>query len=205
MSPLSQLSSKADSTATINTFHVITCWNDMPAGRSHTRTIRTRRNPTRQSQTTRNGRRRSRTICPGRTEGGRSSNFVEKQPHHHNYQMPSQMQVGGVSGLDIACNLETSLVARLGEAAWNRRLQLSGNEAGNGLEMWRQQYSEFKGNGELIEASGRKLLNNFPQCKSMEHLSEHFDKAGARLWARDCRIRSKASARHAYGSIADGT
>ena len=103
-------------------------------------------------------------------------NFVEKQPHHHNYQMLSQMHVGGVNGWDIACTLETFLVAWLGKAARARRLQMSGNQAGNGLEMWRQLYREYKGTGELIDASGRKLLNNFPQCKSMEHLSEHLDK-----------------------------
>ena len=103
-------------------------------------------------------------------------NSVEKQPHHHNYRMLSQMHVGGVNGWDMACTLGTFLVAWLGKAARNRRLQLSGNEAGNGLEMWRQLYREYKGSGELIYASGRKLLNNLPQCKSMEYLSEHLDK-----------------------------
>ena len=42
--------------------------------------------------------------------------------------------------------------------------------------MWTQLYREYKGSGELIEASGRKLFNKFPQCKSIEHLSEHLDK-----------------------------
>ena len=64
-----------------------------------------------------------------------------------------------------ASALGAFLIAWLGQAAKNRRLQLSGNEAGNGLEMWRQLCREYKGTGELIEASGRKLLNEFPQCK----------------------------------------
>ena len=54
-------------------------------------------------------------------------NFVEKQPHHHNYQMLSHMHVGGMNGWDIACTLGTFLVAWLGKAVKNRRLQLSGH------------------------------------------------------------------------------
>ena len=113
-----------------------------------------------------------------RTNRGWSSllSFVEKHPHRHNYQMLSQMHVGGVNGWDIACTLETFLVAWLGKAAKNRRLQLSANETANGLEMWRQLCSEYKRSGEPIEASKRKRFNNFPQCESMDHLSEHLDK-----------------------------
>ena len=62
-------------------------------------------------------------------------NFIEKQPHQHNYQILSRMHVGGVNEWHIARTLETSVAAWLGKAAKNRRLQLSGNEAGNGLEM----------------------------------------------------------------------
>ena len=94
---------------------------------------------------------------------------------------PSQI----LDAVDDACGWSERLGHRvhlgdfsrcLGKASKNRRLQLSGNEAGNGLEMWRQLCREHMGKGKLIEASGRRLLNDFPQCKSMEHLSEHLDK-----------------------------
>ena len=35
---------------------------------------------------------------------------------------------------------------------------------------------EFTGTSEIIEASGWKLLNNFPLCKDLEHLSKQLDK-----------------------------
>ena len=41
--------------------------------------------------------------------------------------------------------------------------------------MWRQRYKEFKGTGELIDNSGRKLLQQFPKCKSMNDLANHLD------------------------------
>ena len=89
------------------------------------------------------------------------------------------MHVGGMNGGDIACTLGPFLIAWLGKAAKNRRLQLSGSKAGNGLEMWRQLCREYKGTGVFIKASGRKLLFDVPQCKSMEQLSEQLDK-----WAK---------------------
>ena len=41
--------------------------------------------------------------------------------------------------------------------------------------MWRRLYKEFKGTGELIESSGRKLLQQYPKCKDMNSLSAHLD------------------------------
>ena len=77
--------------------------------------------------------------------------------------MLSMMHVGAENDWEIACTLGSFLAAWLGKAEKDRRLQHSGNETINGLEMWRQLYRECKGTGELIEASGRKLPNKFPQ------------------------------------------
>ena len=41
--------------------------------------------------------------------------------------------------------------------------------------MWRQLHLEYKGSGELISASGRKVLQYFPRCRNMGHLSAHLD------------------------------
>ena len=143
---------------------MIEFWDVLPAGRYRTRTIKTRQ---KSDATIANYEEWATDIKDhlSRTNTGRPIlvNFVEKQPRHHNYQMLSMMHVGGMTGWGIACTLKTFLVALLGKAAKNRRLQLSGNKNGNGLEMWRQLYREYKGTGKLIEALGRKLPNSFPQ------------------------------------------
>ena len=41
--------------------------------------------------------------------------------------------------------------------------------------MWRQLHREYHGTGELVDSSGRKVLQNFPQCTSMDALSNHLD------------------------------
>ena len=36
-------------------------------------------------------------------------------------------------------------------------------------------HPEFKGIAESIDASGQKLLKDFPKCRSLDHLSAHLD------------------------------
>ena len=66
----------------------------------------------------------------------------------------SKKQIGGVNSWDIACHLETFLATWISKTLKQRRLALRGNQTGNGLEMWPQLVREFKGTGELIDASG---------------------------------------------------
>ena len=91
------------------------------------------------------------------------------------YEELSRQPIGGVTPWDIACNLETLLAAWLLKSLKQRRLALCGNQTRTGLEMWRQLHQEFKGTGDLIDASGMKLLTCFPRCRSLEHLSAHLD------------------------------
>ena len=101
--------------------------------------------------------------------------YIEIQPNPVRYEEPSAQHVGGVNSWDIACHLETFLCSWISKSLKQRRKALCGNQPGNGLEMWRQLHLEYKGSGELISASGRKVLQDFPRCKSMEHLSTHLD------------------------------
>ena len=101
--------------------------------------------------------------------------FIEIQPNPVRYEDLAVQHVGGVNSWDIACHLETFLCSWVCKSIKQRRSALCGNQPGNGLEMWRQLHLEYKGSGELISASGRKVLQDFPRCKSMEHLSAHLD------------------------------
>lgn len=101
--------------------------------------------------------------------------FIEIQPNPVRYEELAVQHVGGVNAWDIACHLETFLCSWVSKSLKQRRTALCGNQPGNGLEMWRQLHLEYKGSGELISASGRKVLQDFPRCKSLEHLSAHLD------------------------------
>ena len=101
--------------------------------------------------------------------------YVEVQPTPIIYANLARQHVGGVNSWDIACHLESFLVSWISKGLKNRRNALCGNEPGNGLEMWRQLHREYKGTGELISASGRKVLQDFPRCKSLDQLSSHLD------------------------------
>ena len=80
------------------------------------------------------------------------------------YEELSKQHVGGVDSWDIACNLETFLATWISKTLKQRRSAPCGNQTSNGLDMWRQLHREFKGTGELIEASGRLFLKDFPKC-----------------------------------------
>ena len=101
--------------------------------------------------------------------------YIEKLETPVTFEFLNNTHVGGVNAWDIACHLETFLVAWLSKSLRSRRLALCGNRPGNGLEMWRQLYKEYKGTGELIDSSGRKLLQSFPKCKGMDSLASHLD------------------------------
>ena len=101
--------------------------------------------------------------------------FVKKSEVPIEYDYLNQNFVKGMNSWEISCKLETFLVGWLSKPLKGRRLGLSNNQDGNGLEMWRTHFREYKGTGELIAASGRKLLNDFPKCKSMDQLSNHLD------------------------------
>ena len=46
---------------------------------------------------------------------------------------------------------------------------------GNGLELWRQMYHEFKGTGAMTKNLGRRRLHNFGRCNDLAKLSQHLD------------------------------
>ena len=58
---------------------------------------------------------------------------------------------------------------------YNRRLQLSGREFGNGFELWRRLREKYEGTGAVIDVAGTDCLHAYPRCKSAKDLEEHLD------------------------------
>ena len=50
-----------------------------------------------------------------------------------------------------------------------------GGVKGNGFELWRQMYHEFKGTGQATKNVGRRRLLDFGRCNELSKLSQHLD------------------------------
>ena len=101
--------------------------------------------------------------------------WIQKMEKPVTYSYLSTESIGGVNAWDIACTFETWIVGWLSVGLKGRKLGLCGNEQGNGLELWRQLFRDHAGTGDMIEESGRKALQNFPQCNDKNQLAAHLD------------------------------
>ena len=71
--------------------------------------------------------------------------------------------------------LEGFLVKWLSDSLYNRRVQLCGNEAQNGFEMWRLLYSEHAGGSAAVNLGGMRRLQEWPRCASIQNLTSALD------------------------------
>ena len=69
--------------------------------------------------------------------------------------------------------VESFLVDYFPRSMYNRRVQLSGGEMGNGFEMWRRLFIDFQGGSTAVEFGGVRRLQEFPKCTSLSRLSGH--------------------------------
>ena len=76
---------------------------------------------------------------------------------------------------DLAKIFFNWISAWLPKRLYNKRVQLSGGEFGNGLELWRNLRVRFEGSGTICEVAGADALHSFPKCKQMKDLEEHLD------------------------------
>ena len=71
--------------------------------------------------------------------------WVAPLPNPITYNQLCTWHVGGVNGWLISTKLETFLVGWLSKSLKARRLALCHGQKGNGLEMWRRLYCDYKG------------------------------------------------------------
>ena len=83
--------------------------------------------------------------------------------------------IEGINAWDLSTMVESFLVDYFPRSMYNRRVQLSGGEMGNGFEMWRRLFIDFQGGSTAVEFGGVRRLQEFPKCTSLSKLSEHLD------------------------------
>ena len=83
--------------------------------------------------------------------------------------------IEGINAWDLSTMVESFLVDYFPRSMYNRRVQLSGGEMGNGFEMWRRLFIDFQGGSTVVEFGGVRRLQEFPKCTSLSRLSEHLD------------------------------
>ena len=83
--------------------------------------------------------------------------------------------VQGNNGWDLAVKLESFIAKWLVDSMYSRRVQLCGNEAQNGFEMWRLLFHEHMGGSAAINLGGMKRLQEWPRCNSVNTLSQMLD------------------------------
>ena len=83
--------------------------------------------------------------------------------------------VNGNSGWDLAIKLESFIAKWLVDTLYNRRVQLCGNEAQNGFEMWRLLFHEHQGGTAAVNLGGMKRLQEWTRCNTIATLSQVLD------------------------------
>ena len=91
------------------------------------------------------------------------------------YEFRKNSNLSGINAWDVSNTLETFLLSWLSEGLKKMRKPLSRGVQGNSFQIWRQPYHESKGTGEIVDESGRRLLQDCPQCRAMMKLPEHRD------------------------------
>ena len=81
----------------------------------------------------------------------------------------------GFSAWEITEIWEGVPVEHINDGLYRRRFQLCGGEKGNGLEMWRWQYTEFQRGSEAVRLGGSRRLQEWPSCNKLDQLNSHVD------------------------------
>ena len=83
--------------------------------------------------------------------------------------------IEGINAWDLSTMVESFLVDYFPRSMYNRRVQLSGGEMGNGFEMWRRLFIDFQGGSTAVEFGGARCLQEFPTLTALSKLSGHLE------------------------------
>ena len=83
--------------------------------------------------------------------------------------------ISGMRAWDLSTTLDTFLMSWVCKGIKKRRKVLSGGVKGNGFELWRQLFHEYKGTGQMSKNAGRRKFTNFGRCNDLSKLSQHLD------------------------------
>ena len=116
-------------------------------------------------------------LMSGNLSWGRLLEVVEQQK-----QPLTKARLAACPGIDDAAldlvKISQLLWAFLGSHAlhnnvYERRVQLTGGEDGNGLELWRSLFQEFEGGAEQVIMAGITRFRKFPNCPHRSKLQAH--------------------------------
>ena len=87
------------------------------------------------------------------------------------------MTIDGYPLTEVANIFFDWLSAWIPKRLYLKRVQLAGNEFGNGLELWRKLRVKYEGSSDICDVAGVDLLHTFPKCKSSKEkeVEEHLD------------------------------
>ena len=92
------------------------------------------------------------------------------------YAFLKNSNLSGINAWDVSSSLETLLVSWLSKGLKKRRKSLGGGVARQWIRILEAAVPRvLKGTGKIVDESGRRLLQDFPQCRDMMKLSEHLD------------------------------
>ena len=116
-------------------------------------------------------------LIAGHQPWGKLLDLVERQRVQLTFQYLASIPRVDQARLDLVWlskELWCFLGPRLAEGPYSQRVQMSGGEDRNGLELWRKLYLNNEGGAEQVALAGLKRFHRFPACPSKEKLGYWF-------------------------------
>ena len=83
-------------------------------------------------------------------------------------------QLDGFNAWEVALEMESFTVRFLNKDMFSDRLELCGNEEHNGMELWRNLYAKYSGEGKLaVMTGGLQKFLAFGKCDNHKFLLTH--------------------------------
>ena len=94
---------------------------------------------------------------------------VEGFKHPISWNQVQATTVDTFNGTELALDLWSFLSRWIGKRLYDRRKKMGVAIEGNGFELWRKLFYDYRGSSELIALAGRKKLLAFPQCRDKKN------------------------------------
>ena len=85
------------------------------------------------------------------------------------------MTLFGVNAADLSSDVWSVLLRWIGPQLYMRRMKLSIDIEGNGLELWRKLFAQCHGSDDLLQIAGRTKLDEFPGWAKIRDLERHVE------------------------------
>ena len=99
--------------------------------------------------------------------------LVKVQPRYIKKAQCLPLHCAGFNAWTSAEKLDNFPVKFISDSSCRKRTSVSGGELGNGVELWRKIFHEYKGGRDTIRTTGIGATHAFPQCQKVSGLGPH--------------------------------